>query len=86
MQGICSLAPLDWALKLLRDSVAVFVALLLLAVAVFLVVLLVGLLIALRGEQFQFRKGFAASRLFRAFHGAPKVRAFGSNELKLLLL
>jgi uncharacterized membrane protein len=51
MQSICSLAPLDWAYKLLRGSVAVFIALLLLAVAVFLVILLVGVLVSLRCDE-----------------------------------
>jgi len=51
MQGIFSLAPFDWVLRLLRDSVAVFAALLLLATAVFIVVLLVGLLAACRDDR-----------------------------------
>jgi hypothetical protein len=48
MQSICSLAPFDWALKLLKSAVLVFVALLLLAVAVLIAVVLIGMLVALR--------------------------------------
>jgi hypothetical protein len=67
MQGICCLAPFDWALKLLKDSVAVFIILLLLATAVFIVALLVGMLIVLREERlrsYEAKKAFLAKKSF----------------------
>jgi len=67
MQGICNVAPLDWALRLLRDSVAVFAFLLLLAVAVFLAVLLIGVLVVLGEERLcgcRAKKAFLVKKSF----------------------